>query len=175
MKLDWKAGIRIALVLTAITTGAALAIGGANALTAETIAKNRIEKEKAGLTAVFGANATYSDAISIEGSRYLTKYWTAEIGSDSGRVYAARGTNDYGSVSLLIGVYSNFALGEMVILENTETYANALEEKYIDPYKQAEDKSSALDEVKCGATFGANLIRNMVKEAVAHYQEGGAN
>lgn len=171
MKLDWKNGIKITLVLTAIASSAALLICGANAITAETIASNKIKKEKEGLAKVFGEGAIFGEAVSIDNDSHLTKYWPVAIGFEEARVYAASGSNSYGDISLLIGIYSDYSLGEMAILENTESYGALLEEKYIDAYKTAEDKEGALDSVKCGATYGATLIRNMVKEAVEHYKE----
>ena len=48
---------------------------------------------------------------------------------------------------------------------NEQTYASTLVENYVDPIKNANNKEDAIEDVKCGATWGATLIRDMINDA----------
>lgn len=175
MKISWKHAFYVGGFLAALCGVLGLVIAGGDLLTKDTIARNRIEKEQNGLKKVFGENVTYSEATEIkdENRASLQKYWTVSVDSkEVGRVYATSATNSYGTVSLLVGVYSDFSLGNVVALENTESYAATLEEGYLEPYAASEDKENAVNTVKCGATYGATMCRDMIVSARDHYKGG---
>ena len=73
---------------------------------------------------------------------------------------------------MLVGISSEFKLGRMSFLDLNQSYAQTLKDNYITPYMNSSNKEVALDNVSCGATFGAKLIQEMVLEAVANYKEG---
>ena len=75
-------------------------------------------------------------------------------------------------MSLLVGIYSDFSLGNIYVLENTESYATTLQDGYLTPYIQAEDKEAVIDNVRCGATYGAKLCRDLILTARNHYKGG---
>ena len=173
-KSEIKAMAKVAIILAAITSASALIVSAVNLFTGARIATNRLNKEKQGLEAVFEGADIDKKAFEInQGS--LKKYWTVVTkDGEAARIYSASGKNGYGAVSILIGLYSDFTLGRMEILENTETYGATLNKEYIAPYQYAEtpeDRAFALDDVTCGATYGAKLIKGMVNEAIAHYKE----
>ncbi len=173
MHIEWKHAAKVAAILGGITAVAALGIGAVNLLTAPIIAQNKKAKEEKSVKLVF-ANAEILETVELK-EKYLNKYWEVALPATEktpdGRIYSCTGTNGYGTVSLLIGIYGDYSLGNMVILENTESYGSTLEEKYIEPYQSAQDKEAALNQVKCGATFGAKMIKAMVEASVAHYKE----
>ena len=69
----------------------------------------------------------------------------------------------YGKISLIAGfdaISHNFK--SIYLIKNEQTYASTLVENYVNPLNNEEKK---LDEVNCGATYGAKLIRDMVNDA----------
>lgn len=174
MKVNMKHAFYVGGFLAGLCGVLALAIAGVDLLTKDIIKANKLEKERSGLKRVFPSGEVDGEAVEVHQGK-LEKYWTVkESGSELGRIYSAFGKNSYGQVSLLIGVYSDFSLGNIVVLENTESYGQTLEEGYLDPYNAAEDKSAAVLSVSCGATYGATLCRDMILEAASHYQGGQA-
>ena len=172
MNVSWPKAFKVGGFLAGLCAVLALAIAGADLLTKDIIIKNKLAKENAGLRRIFGSSADYGEAESVE-EGYIQKYWTVtEDNKDLGRVYSVKGKNAYGEVSLLIGIDTAYRLGEMVTIENTESYGQTLEDEYLAAYAASEDKEDALLRVSCGATYGAKLCRDMVLSAVEHYKEG---
>ena len=173
MKVSWKRCFIVGGFLAGLCGVLALAIAGGDLLTRETIAKNKAAKEESGLKKVFPGAVAENPTEINEG--YLQKYWTVKNDEGIlGRVYSTFGKNAYGNVGLLVGVYSDFTLGNIVTLENTESYGTTLEDGYLDPYAKAEDKEAVVDQVTCGATYGAKLCRDMIRAAQNHYKGGQA-
>jgi len=164
--------LKVTLTLTLVTGAAALVLGGVNALTAPKIEQNAKDALTKKLKVPFGNDVDIDSEHPIDLSGKITNYVKAaypatQNGTSVGTLFQTSGTNAYGSVTLLIGVYSDGSLTPMSILEDTETYKAKLEPNYVDVYNAAkkEDREQALEKVQCGATFGARLIRDMVKEA----------
>ncbi len=179
--------LKTSLVLTIIAGGAALLVGATNALTAPVIEKNNIEKEKKMLSEVYQSeadtfvewskstdekinkeehdNGTY--LASIQGNlKYVKKVWTAKKGETKvGYIARFYGKNGYGDVDLLVGISLDGKLGRICIISDTMSYKNKLENSYINPYNDSNNKEESLDKVKCGATFAAKLIQAGIKEA----------
>lgn len=175
MKKHVKKALLSGAVLCGLCGVMALAIVGADFLTKETIAHNNIEKEKEGLVKVFGSNADYGEAIKVDDPAYphLEKYWVVKVDSNEvGRVYRGYGRNGYGDISLLYGLDASFRLGNVITLANSESYGTTLKENYLDVIDSASDKDAALEEVKCGATYGAKLCRSIILDGKAHYKGG---
>ncbi|MFA6624147.1 MAG: hypothetical protein WCS80_00040 [Bacilli bacterium] len=169
-----KKYVRVSLTLGLIAGIAALLIGLTNMVTADKITQNAKEKEKNGLTEVFtakeGTSYTYNEEKDIGTFAYIQKIWiVSDSVSDIGLIYKTSGKNAYGSVTMLLGLSGEKDLGKMVILENTETYGQTLQDNYISPYNSATDKNNAVADVTCGATFGAKLIKSMADEALSDY------
>ena len=170
-----KKALKVALILASIGGVSAITVSAVNLFTAPKIEANRKEKEKKALNEIF-PSAEVGEAVEIKENAYtsLLKYWPVQIGDEDARIYSCSGKNGYGAVSLLIGVYGDYSLGRMSIIDNTETYGQTLNQNYIAPYQyyeDAESRQTALDHVVCGATYGAKLIKGMVEQAVAHYKE----
>ena len=170
MKKYVKRALVSGAVLSLLSGAMALLIVGADFLTRDTIAFNAKEKERQGLIKVFGNDADYGEATFVEGSKYIEKYWTVTLNeSEVGRVYRGSGRNGYGEVSLLFGVDCNNGLGRVVALTNTESYGTVLKENYLDPL----NNGGSIDDVTCGATYGAKLCRDIILEGIVHYRDGG--
>lgn len=179
MKVSWKKAFGIGGFLAVLCGTLAAAIAGVDLLTRGRIEEAKAEKEQNGLRHVF-VNAEFSEPVSIQDGEYpqLLKYYTVTAANDSskvvGRVYSAHGRNGYGEVGLLVGVYKDFSLGNIYVLENTQSYGPTLGDGYLDPYNEAMDKEEAVEAVHCGATFGAKLCRELIRQSQNHYKGGKA-
>ena len=173
MKISWKHAFYVGGFLALLAGVMGLVIAGGDLLTRDTIARNKIEKEQNGLKQVFGENVAFGEAIEVPESEILQKYWTVAVNNNEiGRVYSTSAKNAYGTVSLLVGVNKDYSLGNIVVLENSESYAATLEENYLDVYSNSENKEAAVLAVKCGATEGAKICRDMILAAKDHYKGG---
>ena len=168
MKPNALKALRVAAALSILAGASGLLIAGTDLLTKTIIEQNRIANIKKNLSKVF-SDADFGDGVKLSGDDYLTDYYPASLhDGEECRVYACSGTNQYGGVSILIGV-------KMVVLQNSESYGSTLQSNYLDKYDAASDGASreeALYDVNCGATYGATLVRDMVLEAISHYKEG---
>ncbi len=159
-------------IITSITLGLVAAASGAligltNLVTKEKIAQNEKMKIGAGMCEIYGKNRVDYEELDVsEDYKYVQtayKIYDETITSAFGLAFKTSGSNMYGKISLIVGfdVESHGFTGLSVVV-NEQTYAAALEENYIDPLNEG---SRDLNDVSCGATYGAKLIRDMVNEA----------
>lgn len=163
-------------VVTSITLGLIAAasaglISVTNLITREKIAQNEKERINAGIVRIFGENAEISSERDVTGFQYLEHFYKIK-GEQNGYAFRATGSNSYGKVSLIIGFkqttvneFSSFAFAGMYVVTNEQTYATTLVDNYINPVNNGEITYDSNDSVKCGATYGAKLIREMINEA----------
>lgn len=173
MKINWLKSFKIAAILCSFAAIGGVSVALVNVFTEPMIAANKAEKEAKGLKKVFGESSlidTKEGKVEINDPdyKYLSCYWEVDHGS-TGRIYSVSGTNSYGSVSLLVGLTPSYSLYNVVVMENTESYATTLTDNYLNPLIGSTDKDEKLDSVKCGATYGAKLVRDMVNQAKEHY------
>ena len=159
-------------VITAITLGligatSAAAIGVTNLITKNKIAENEKNKIQSGIAEIFGNNSTVLEEKEIEGEKYTNIVYTVKLEDSEQVQYAFRtdGSNMYGKISLLVGFNNLNQFKGMSIITNEQTYASTLVENYVNPIKKADNKEAAIEDVKCGATYGATLIREMINDA----------
>ena len=157
-------------IITAITLGAIAAasgvlIGAANIITKKQIEKNEIKKFNQGITAIFGENTEAKDfSKNIKDVKYITdSYSVSKAETTVGWAVRTSGSNMYGNITLIAGfTYEHKEFIGIYIVKNEQTYASTLVENYIDPLNKGDVK---LDDVSCGATYGAKLVRDMVNAA----------
>ena len=161
-------------IITAVTLGAIAAcsaglIGLTNLLTRDQIKKNEQKKFNAGITAIFGENSAAHEF--NPGSKYDIKYldsiYIVDAADDPeneiGWAVRTTGSNMYGKISMLVGFdYSSKLFKGIYLITNEQTYATTLVENYVSPLNSGDRQ---LDDVKCGATYGATLINEMVANA----------
>ena len=157
-----------ALTLGAIAACSAALIGVTNLVTKDRIVKNEQAKIQTGIASIFGNDASIKEEHEVLEYKYTNYVYEIESDASSPK-YAFRttGSNAYGKMSLLVGLSQNittneFAFVNLYVVVNEQTYASTLEENYIDPLNGG---SRELEDVSCGATFGAKLVRDMVNEA----------
>ena len=155
-------------IITSITLGLIAASSGAligltNLITKDRIAQNEQNKINAGICEIFGKNATISSESEKTGYKYVTYLYNV---NEDGLAFKTEGSNTYGKISLLVGFNQNseseYVFAGLYVVNNEQTYASTLTKNYLDPVN---DGSRDLDDVSCGATYGAKLVRDMVNEA----------
>ena len=162
-------------VLTSITLGAialvsAAAIGLTNMFTNKQIAQNEENKTNLAISDIFGEGASIAKESSLadfeieNNYSYVGTVYTVNLGEDLlGYGFRTSGSNAYGKIVLIVGftVATNSFKGLYAVV-NEQSYASTLVDNYITPLN-AGDRN--VDDVSCGATYGAKLVRDMVSEA----------
>lgn len=113
-------------------------------------------------------------------------------GDLKGYVFTVSGKNAYGIISLMVAISKdtngNNVVHQVEFLENGQSFASTVDEhvrssyhisdknaKVLDPYSSGnkvkvgdltEDQIPDDNQVKCGATYGAKLVRSLVKAAL---------
>lgn len=155
-----------ALTLGCITAASALLIGLTNMITRNQIIQNEQNKVLAGIASIFGENSKIaSEGEDSKEDDYVTYYYEVKDNENNKLGYAFRttGSNMYGKISLIIGFNEeNRSFAGLSIVTNEQTYATTLVDNYIDPLNKGEAK---IDDVSCGATYGAKLVRSMINDA----------
>lgn len=158
-------------VITSITLGAiaavsALAIGASNLITKERITANAKKKINDSIVALFGEGSSIKEEISTEnkGYKYIEKIYVVGTSNDNliGYGFQTTGSNMYGKISLMVGYDTSIAFKGVYEIVNEQTYASTLQDNYIIPIN---NNQHDIDDVSCGATYGATLVRDMVYEA----------
>ena len=165
--------LKVALVLMMITSICAVLIALLNMWTAPIIEKNAYEKEQATLSVMYD-NAVFTETEYDESYSEIEKKFIAkEKNSENvlGYVYIVSGKNAYGMIRLMVKVENNKAV-KIEVMDNTESF-----KKKVNDFINANVKANDLDidstnnlDVKCGATYGAKLVQNLVKIVL---EEGG--
>jgi hypothetical protein len=127
---------------------------------------------------IYAGTKALGDGNALSGKSYLKTVYVAygdeAKTTDVGHVYYASGSiswnneaseEDTVNISLYVGVKEG-KLGKLVILSDNSQYDDS---GYITSYNTT--PSDSID-VKCGATYSATLIQNIVKEALSTNQGG---
>lgn len=148
----------VSITLGAIAAASAALIGVTNLVTREKIAENERKAIAKGLNYIFDGEVEVQEQSDLSGYEYVTHYYS--LGDDK---YAFRtdGSNMYGKVSLIIG-FNNEEFVKLYVIKNEQTYASTLVDNYINPLN---DDKREYDDVNCGATYGATLVRDMIDDA----------
>ena len=156
-------------VITAITLGligaaSAALIGGTNAITKKRIEENEKSSIQSGIAEIFGQDSTILEEKNIDGEKYTNVVYTVHLEDTNENQYAFRtdGSNMYGKISLLVGFNGSNQFRGMSVIINEQTYAATLVDNYVEPIKSGK---KGIEDVSCGATYGAKLIRDMVNDA----------
>ena len=160
-----KKYILTGVILGSISALAAGLIALTNFVTEKKIIQNELNKLNSGIKEIFGDDSSVSLETKVEGYQYTTTYYTVNNSNNEflGYAFKSEGSNMYGKISLISGFSaSSRAFMSLYLINNEQTYASTLKEKYIEPLNANE---KGLEDVSCGATYGAKLVRDMVSEA----------
>jgi len=164
-------------IITAVTLGAIAAasgvlIGATNLITKGQIEQNEINKVKQGIAEIFKKEDLKYQGFELneaglneEDYKYVNYLYVVKDANDNdiGCVFKTSGSNMYGKISLIVGYDATSQdFVNLSVVTNEQTYASTLVENYINPLQEGERE---VDDVTCGATYGAKLIRDMVHDA----------
>ena len=154
------------LTLGLIAASSAAIIGLTNMVTRDRIAQNEQNKINAGISEIFGENAKKSGEENyLKGEyKYIEYYYKVNEGDNQvGYAFKTSGSNMYGKISLIAGFdVKSHSFMSLSLVSNEQTYASTLVDNYVTPLNEG---SKDLEDVSCGATYGAKLVRDMVNEA----------
>ena len=188
--------VKISAVLCLISLVCAAFIAGMNMVTAKIISDNTIKKEIQTCQAIFEEyNQDNSLVIELtDENPAITKKVLAKDseGNELGYLYTVTGKNSYGAITLMVAIKNN-TVYQVEFLENGQSFASTVvshvKEKYpsskeetivISPYGKEEEKeivgtldSETLSNINtsCGATFGAETVKELVTIALNDAKE----
>ncbi len=167
--------VAIKLFLVAALSGGVLFL--VNNLTEDTIIENRIRREEEKYALIF-PDMDFYEKEEVDSGNINSKITIMdEDGTVIGTIYAASAPNDYGSVSILVGIdgEGNVSKVEYSLLNQTPSYASKVNNpdflgRFIG---NSADHDYTEFDVKVGATYSATTSRDLVAE-ISEYH-GGAN
>lgn len=182
-------------ILGAIALVCAVLIALMNMLTNPIIKKNNENKISETYTKIY---SDYYSNEEVEFTKDDKSYIKGKVkaldkdGNVLGYIYTTSGKNAYGEVSLMIGITDGNVV-DVEFLTNTESFASTVSSHVkgnypssidsvieVNPYGSLDtidigylsiNEIEAID-IKCGATFGATLVKSMVLAALTEAKEG---
>ena len=183
--------LKISVILGSIALVCAIILAGLNMLTSPVIAQNDAKKETETIQAIYSAydSEKSQDVTNTVNNSSITKKIIAKnsAGEVLGTLYIVSGKNAYGVITLMVAIAPNNSVHQVEFLENGQSFAGTVnshvksnynsskEEVYeLNPYSSKENvtigdlSESAVNaiDVKCGATFGATLVKELVSIAL---------
>lgn len=184
---------KISATLGAIALVCALLIALINMVTSPIIAANDKKTELETCKEIFeaydeGKSESKSDNDLSGKNSAIQKiiYAKDSAGSSLGTIYKVSGKNAYGTITLMVGIDANNSVCQVEFIENGQSFASTVNNHVLANYPSSEstdvhvgaysngntEKISALSsstidsiDVKCGATYGATLVKDLVKIA----------
>ena len=160
-----KKYILTGVILGSIAGVAAGLIAATNLITSKKIKQNELNKVLSGIASIYGNDSKIKLEDDLTEYEYAVHYYAIENSRSEFLGYAIKtsGSNMYGKISLIAGFdNATHAFMSLYMVSDEQTYASTLEEKYVAPLNSNERD---LEDVSCGATYGAKLVRDMIKEA----------
>ena len=171
-----KKNFKIAAILMLIAAVCGLAVSGMNKATAGRIERNQLKKEEALCQEIFSEfSLNKSKIITDIENEAITKKILAnnEAGNLLGYIYTVSGRNTYGAITLLVGISSSGSLVSIEFLENGQSFSSEVESHVVDNYKEGVTLNDITDiDTKCGATYGANTVKELVTIAFNDFNGG---
>ena len=181
--------LKISSVLAGISLICALILAGMDMLTSPIIAKNNEQTEYETIVSIFNSYDKEKSEV-VEGP-YSSDYILSKIlakdssGKSLGTIYTLNGKNAYGNIKLMVAIKDGEVL-QVEFLENGQSFASTVNQHVISNYPSSEKNSidvgfvsetnkyegslnqQELDlvDVKCGATYGAKLVKELVSAAL---------
>ena len=176
-KPEWQHWLAVGGILCAIGGVSALALTALNLVTGPIIKRNNDQKQLAGYRAIYANCQAVSDPVAIDNNANLAEYYQAY--SDEGKtqligyIYNSKtiAVKSYGNIHAMVGISSegdNPVLGKVYLVEDSLSYKNTFETGYVEPYN-ANPSDETLAAVKCGATYGATALNEIITAARDHF------
>ena len=172
-----KKNFKIAAILMIIAAVCGLAISGMNKVTSSVIERNQAEKEAALFKEIFAEYDIDHSQIITEGfsNEAITKKVVAKDDSGAllGNIYTVSGKNTYGPIVLLVGISSEGKLVSVEFLENGQSFSSEVQAHVDSKYSAGLTLSQVTSiDTNCGATYGANTVKELVTIAFNDYNGG---
>lgn len=167
--------VKVGLILALIAAVCGISIALLNSFTSPIIEENAYKKEQETLQLIY-QGATFEKIDFETSDKNIKKVYKAIILEEVvGYVYVVSGKNAYGTIELMIGINEG-SVSRVEMTTNTQSFGK-LVDNYVTGLSQKEITSanvSSLD-VKCGATYGAKLVRSLIESALKHSSGGEDN
>jgi hypothetical protein len=171
-----KKNFKIAAILMIIAAICGLAVSGMNKVTSGIIEKNQLKKEEVLCKEIFSEfSIDNSEIVKEFENEAITKKIVAKNSSGSllGNIYTVSGKNSYGPIVLLVGISSDGKLVSIEFLENGQSYSSEVQAHVDSKYSSGLTLSDVNSiDTKCGATYGANTVKELVQIAFNDYNGG---
>ena len=186
--------LKIASVLSLIALVCALIIASVYKLTYQMIQDNAIAAELKTRQAIFPEyDLNKSDTLESSNNKILSKILAKDSsGNELGYLYTVSDTNSYGNITLMVAIDKDGNVLQVEILKNEQSFGSTVAEHVKSNYPSSKDNviyigikpeetvtvgSLTADDVnaidtKCGATFGAETVKNLVKAALEDAKGG---
>ncbi len=158
--------LKTALVLVVIGGLSGLIIYGINELTEDVIAENRLEQERSYYREIFELSSDAEilyDEENPEGE--LLEIFDIE-NNLIGFIFKGVEKNNYGEVTVLVGIYADGTIAKVVISSTTNTpnYVKKITRDYIDNFT-AQDIDDFDIDAKTGASYTYSSLVSAIKKA----------
>lgn len=164
-KLTFKKVFVIAFTLMLVSALSGALIVCLNMVTEPIIAENEVNKENKLLEEVY-PGATFKK-IDYSNDTILSISQAFKDDKYLGRVYKVTGKNAYGSITLLVGINLDGTLENVVFMENGESFASTVYDHTDASYTKGMEANDVENvDVKCGATYGAKLVKELIQAAL---------
>jgi electron transport complex protein RnfG len=162
--------LKKALVLFVIGVFSGVSIWGVNALTEDQIAANIQEKEEGFYKEIF--NLDSDTVITFTETELSDGFFEIEISSEGsvvGYVYKGETNNNYGSITVLVGIEKG-EISNVVISNTTNTpnFVKKIESDYLYPFSGQDTDDVSFDS-KTGASFTYGSVTEVVTMATDYY------
>ena len=165
MAKNTKKYILTGVILGSIAAVSAGLIALTNLITSKKIEENKNNRILAGISEIFGENSVIKNDKELTKYEYTVRYYeiTNKKNIFLGYAFKCEGSNMYGKIALLAGFdATSHSFMSVSLITNEQTYASTLEDNYI---VSLNNEEKGRDDVNCGATYGAKLVRDMIKDA----------
>lgn len=166
--------LKIAVVLLLIGAVSGFLIFTTNDLTKDGIAEKRRLQEIGYYLEIYnleeGTNIGFSEH-ELDGVLTSEIEITDESGALLGYIYKGEETNNYGTITVLVGVNLDGTIAKVVIASstNTPTFVKKIENNYLDPFVAQPTSDVQYDE-RTGASYTYGSVSKFVREASSYYQ-----
>ena len=167
--------LKIALVLFVIGALSGLIIYGVNELTEDTIAQNKIDREISYYKEIFNLGDEVEitfDTIDLDNG--IEQEVTIYDSNDDviGYIYKATDKNNYGEITVLVGITTEGVISNVVISSttNTPTFVQTIKSKYIGNFSGQDADDITIDS-RTGATYTYTSVVEIITIASEYYLE----
>lgn len=163
--------LKTAIVLCIICGICAVLIAFINYFTQPIIEKNKVEAQNRACSEIY-PNLTYEEIELNNDNKAIEKKWHATGTGVEGYIYSLSGRNSYGNISVMVGINLDGSIEKVILTENTQSFASKVKNHVKSTYNNGPVASLDGVDVKCGATFGATLVKELIQIALDDYLGG---